>query len=140
MTFVGILLERVNVLRFKPILHWKLPLCWLPNANEINTKNMKCTWPTSVPCVGDPMPPIFHLLALGVGIGGNFSMCIGGNAKFSVFRYQLVSPTQNCCVGGVSQRKESTRMVLHRSGIIYDIQFNSKVNRKLQQYLPKYSY
>ena len=35
---------------------------------------------------------IFHLLALGVGIGGNtnFSSCIGGSAYLSVFRYQLV--------------------------------------------------
>ena len=29
----------------KPIFHWKLGLCWVPNANKINTKNMKCTWP-----------------------------------------------------------------------------------------------
>ena len=32
MTFVGILLDRVNVLRFKPIFHWKLGLRW-GNAN-----------------------------------------------------------------------------------------------------------
>ena len=25
---------------------------WVPNANEIYTKNMKCTWPTPVFCVG----------------------------------------------------------------------------------------
>ena len=30
----------------KPIFHWKLGLLWLPNANEINTKKMKCTLPT----------------------------------------------------------------------------------------------
>ena len=29
----------------KPIFHWKLGSLWLPNANEINTKNMKCTCP-----------------------------------------------------------------------------------------------
>ena len=34
-------------------------------------KNMKCTWPAPAPRIGDPMPPIFHLLALGVGAGGN---------------------------------------------------------------------
>ena len=32
----------------KPIFHWKLGLRWLQNANEIYTKNMKCTWPTGV--------------------------------------------------------------------------------------------
>ena len=30
---------------------------------------MKCTCPTPAPCVGDPTPLIFHLLALGVGVG-----------------------------------------------------------------------
>ena len=44
----------------KSIFHWKLGLHWLPNANEINTKNMKCTWPMQKFCVWDPMQPIFH--------------------------------------------------------------------------------
>ena len=39
-------------LYLKPIFHWKLGLRWLPNANEINTKNMKCTCPTPEFCVG----------------------------------------------------------------------------------------
>ena len=30
----------------KPIFHWKWGLRWLPNANEIYTKKMKCKWPT----------------------------------------------------------------------------------------------
>ena len=34
--------------------------CWLPNANEMNTKNMKYTWPTQQFCVGDPTRPILH--------------------------------------------------------------------------------
>ena len=33
-------------------------------------------------CVGDPTSTIFHLLALGVGVGGN--------ANVSVFRYRCV--------------------------------------------------
>ena len=35
---------------------------------------------------------IFHLLAFGVGMGGNtnFSIRVGGNAQFTVFRYQHV--------------------------------------------------
>ena len=28
----------------KHIFHWKLGLRWHPNANEINTKKMKCTY------------------------------------------------------------------------------------------------
>ena len=53
---------------------------------------MKYTWPTQEFCGGDPTPPIFHLLVLGVGTGGNanFSVRIGGKANFSVFRYQHV--------------------------------------------------
>ena len=51
---------------------------------------MKSTCPTPAPRVGDLTPPIFHLLALGVGVGGNanFSVHVGGNANFSVFRYK----------------------------------------------------
>ena len=43
-------------------------------------------------CVGDPTPPIFHLLVLGVGVGGyaNFSVCVWGNTNFSIFRYEHV--------------------------------------------------
>ena len=61
--------------------------------NEMDTNNMKSTWPTPAPHIGDPTSPIFHLLALGVGIEGNanFNVCVGGNANFRcVFRYQHV--------------------------------------------------
>ena len=51
---------------------------------------MKSTWPTPAPRVGERTPPIIDLLALGVGVGGyaNFSIRVGGNANFCVFRYQ----------------------------------------------------
>ena len=68
--------------QLKPIFHWKLGSRWEPNANKIDTNNMKSTWTTPAPRVGDPKPPIFHLLVLGVGVGGN--------AHFSVFGYQRV--------------------------------------------------
>ena len=65
-----------------------------PNANEINTKKKKEKYMANARnfCVGDPMRPIFHLFALGVGIEGNanFSVRVGGNANFSIFRYQYV--------------------------------------------------
>ena len=36
----------------KPKFHWKWGSRWVPNANEIYTKNMKYTWPTPAFCVG----------------------------------------------------------------------------------------
>ena len=52
---------------------------------------MKSTCPMPAPCVRDPTPPIFHLLTLGVGLGGNanFSVHVGGNTHFSTFRYPI---------------------------------------------------
>ena len=53
---------------------------------------MKSTWSMQRFCVGDPTPPIFHLLTLGVGVGGNINCSVraGGNANCSIFRYQHV--------------------------------------------------
>ena len=58
----------------------------------MNTNNMKSTWPTPGPRVEDPTSSIFHVLVLGVGVGGNvnFSIRVVGNANFSVFRYQHI--------------------------------------------------
>ena len=42
----------VMTLTVKPIFHWKWGSRWVPNANEIYTKYMKCTWPMPVFCVG----------------------------------------------------------------------------------------
>ena len=53
-TYLSICLCKINqyfVYSVKPIFHWKLGLRWVPNANEINTKNMKCTWPTQEICI-----------------------------------------------------------------------------------------
>ena len=56
------------------------------------TKKKKSTLPTQKLCIGDPTQPIFHRLALGVGVGGNanFRVSVGGNANFSLFRMQHV--------------------------------------------------
>ena len=52
-----------------PIFNWILALRWPPNANEIYTKNMKCTCPTPAPTPAPtpegPTPPIFNWLASG---------------------------------------------------------------------------
>ena len=53
---------------------------------------MNCTWPMQKFCVGDPMQPIFHWLALGFCVGGNANVimfCVGGNANFSIFGYHV---------------------------------------------------
>ena len=100
--------------KLKPIFHCKLGLRWLPNANEINTKNMKCTWPTPAPFVGDPTPPIFHLVALGVTQILAFAFGLTQILEF-LDTNMLVYPTRNCGVGGLSQRQDPTQMVLRRS-------------------------
>ena len=63
--------------RLKPIFHWKLNLRCLTNANEMDTNNMKSTWPTPAPSVGEPTPPIFHQLALGVGLTQILAFALG---------------------------------------------------------------
>ena len=81
---------------------------------------MKCTWPMRKFCIGDPAQPIFHWLTLGFCVGGkaNFMSRVGGNANFSVFRYQHVGiPNEKFCVGGLSQRKDPTQVFLRCSGI-----------------------
>ena len=74
----------------KPIFHWKLGSRWVPVANEIYTKNMKCTWPTPAFCVGTQRN-LYSTdwrrgLASGVGIGDdtNFRFGMGGDANCSV--------------------------------------------------------
>ena len=65
-------------------------------------------------CVGDATQPIFHLFALGVGIGGNanFSGRVGGNTNFSIFRYQHVGiPNAKLSCWGY-QREAPTRELL----------------------------
>ena len=78
--------------RVKPVFHWKLGSHWVPTVRELEVKNMKSSCPMPAPRVRDPTPPISHLLALGVGVGGNanFSVRVGGNANFISFRYQHV--------------------------------------------------
>ena len=45
-------LDEHTILSLKPIFHRKLGSRWVPNANEIYTKNMKYTWPTPAFCFG----------------------------------------------------------------------------------------
>ena len=57
----------------------------------------------------EPNPTYFPLTGVGVSCGGNvdFKIRVGGNANFSVFRYQHVAiPNAKFRVGGLSQHKE----------------------------------
>ena len=107
---------------------------WLPNTNEIDTKNMKCTCPTREISLGSQRNLYstdlrwgFALgvtqilgLALGFGVGGNanFRFGVGGKPVFAFLDTNMfVSPRRNCGVGGLSQWQDPTQKVLPRSGI-----------------------
>ena len=71
-------------------------------------------------CIGDPTPPLLHLFALGVGIRGNANFSIRSEVT-QILAFldtnMLVSPTQYCGVGGLSQQGDPTQIALRRSGI-----------------------
>ena len=56
-------------IHLKPIFHLKTGLRWVPDANEIYTKNMKCTCPTRKFCVGTQ----HNLYSTGLRLG--FASC-----------------------------------------------------------------
>ena len=78
---------------------------WLTDANEIDTKNLKSTWPMHKFCIGDQMRPIFLLLALGFALGVT---------QILVFTLRV---TQNSRVEVIAQRDVPAQAVLRRSGI-----------------------
>ena len=85
---------------FKPIFHWILGLCWLPNANEIDTKNMLCTWLTQEICVWYLTQPT----DLCLGFASRVMQILGlvsGVKQIFVFldTNMLVSPRPNCGLG-----------------------------------------
>ena len=112
-----ILEYKVKQINLKPIFHWKLRSRWLPNANEIDTNNIKYTCPTRAPMPGDPMQPIFHWLALGLRAGdiANFSDRVVGNTNFSVFYIPTCWYSQHKILD--PQPEDPTRVFLHRSVI-----------------------
>ena len=100
----------------KPIFHKKTRLRWLSNAKEIDTNDMKCTWPTWIPNA-NTQRKILHWLALGpqrlvLGRQG-FALGLPGILATSM----LVSPTRNAHVGGLDQHEATTWRGLRCSGI-----------------------
>ena len=105
--------HRTCIRKLKPIFHWRWGSRWIPNANEIYTKNMKCTWPTPVFCVGTQRNLYSTYWRRGLASGKTQILALG-NAKYT---NMLVSPTQNSGVGGITQRQPPTPGILRRSGI-----------------------
>ena len=80
----------------KPIFHW----------NGMDTNNMKSTWPMPAPCVGAQRQ--LYISPARVG-STNFNVCVGITHILAFLdTNMLVSPTQNCGIGGLSQREDPT--------------------------------
>ena len=47
-------------INIKAMFHQKQGSRWVPNANEIDTNNMKCTYPNANPTLAYPTQTIFH--------------------------------------------------------------------------------
>ena len=89
---------RSNFKRLKPIFHWKLGS--IPNANEINTKNMKCTCPTPEFCVGTQRNLYSTGLLLGMALGKTQILGLASGVFVFSDTNMLVSPRLKCGVGG----------------------------------------
>ena len=106
------------VLILKPIFHLKTGLRWGPDANEIYTKNMKCTCPTRKFCVGVQRNLYSTGLRLGFASGKTqlLGFASGKNAKnvchptpeIPTSWYILRWVTQNSGVGCSAQRQPPT--------------------------------
>ena len=73
----------ISTQTLKPIFHLKTGLRWVPDANEIYTKNMKCTCPTRKFCVGTQRNLYSTGLRLGFASGKTqlLGFASGKNAK-----------------------------------------------------------
>ena len=72
----------------KPIFHLKTGLRWVPDANEIYTKNMKCTCPTPAFCVGTQRNLYSTGWRRGI-VSGKTQISALGNAK--IYQYVGIS-------------------------------------------------
>ena len=77
---------------FKPIFHQKTGLRWVPAANAISTKNMKCTCPTQRPNARHPTPPIFHW-ELGLRLLPNAKKSTQKNEMYMADARNVLHPT-----------------------------------------------
>ena len=82
--------------------------------NEIDTKKREMYMANVRNLHLGPNATYIPLTCVGVSRWGkaNFEICVGGNAKFSVFRCQRVGiPNTKFCVGGLSQHKDPTQIL-----------------------------
>ena len=73
------------------------------------------------------LQPLYHWLAFGFCVGGNANLYFAlGVTQILAFLNAniLVSPTQNCGVGGLSQCQDPMQMALPHSGI-WALHFNT---------------
>ena len=117
-------LPKMQAFLLSPYSTEKPGLPRVSDANEINTKNMKCTCPTQRPNARDPTQPIFHWMVLGFCVGRDTIVVLflrRERRKFyflRFFRYQHVGiPTQNSGVGGYCPTPTPDTRILRRSGI-----------------------
>ena len=85
-----------NIHILKPIFHLKTGLRWVPDANEIYTKNMKCTCPSPAFCVGTQR----NLYSTGWRRGlasGKTQILALGNAK--IYQHVGISNAKFWCRG-----------------------------------------
>ena len=119
-----------RLIQVKPIFNWKLGSRWLPNANEINTKNMKCTWPTPEFCVGTQRNLYSTGLRLGFAsgktqiLGFHRVKCKLEGSRWHQDTNMLVSPTQNSGVGGIALRQPQSQEFC----VAVEYRLNSPIN------------
>ena len=97
------------------VFHWILCLCWVPNTTKKEPNNMKSTWPTPVSRIGDPTQT------------PNASRWnidrVGGNANFSIFRYQHVGipNTKLLCWGYCPTRRPNASVFTSQWNIGFNL-------------------
>ena len=92
----------------KPIFHRKLRSSWLPNTNEIDTNNMKCTCPLQTQPL-HTQRELYSTARVGAhfGCAGVHVGCAGGRVgcagvcagSMRLFRYQHVGIRENPTLG-----------------------------------------
>ena len=99
--------------KVKPIFHKKTGLRWVPDANEIYTKNMKCTCPTRKFCVGTQC----NLYSTGFASGKNAKNWHHPTPEIPTCWYLWCWVTQNSGVGCIAQRQPPMPGILRSGGI-----------------------
>ena len=104
----------------KPIFHQKTGLRWVPDANEMYTKNMKCTCSTRKCCVGTQRNLYSTGWRWGFASGETQILAFSDTnitQNIPTCWYILRWVTQNSGVGCTAQRQPPTPGILRSGGI-----------------------